>query len=185
MSESPLIRQYLEPLRLASALGRVLDLACGSGRNGLFLAARGIPVTFADIRRDALDQVATALEQSDSGVAPATGSLWQVDFEQGSPDPLRGRRFGAVLVFRYLHRPLMEAIARAILPGGLVVYETFTIEQPRFGRPRNPDFLLRSGELPGYFPGWEELHRFEGEVRDPASGKQQAIAQFVARKPGD
>jgi SAM-dependent methyltransferase len=163
----------------------VLDLACGSGRNGLFLAARGIPVTFADIRRDALDQVATALEQSGGGAAPAINSLWQVDFEQGNPDPLQGRRFGAVLVFRYLHRPLMEAIARAILPGGLVVYETFTVDQPRFGRPRNPDFLLRSGELPGYFPCWETLHCFEGELRDAESGKQQAIAQFVARKRGD
>ncbi len=185
MSESQLVRQYLEPLRRAAALGPVLDLACGSGRNGLFLAARNIPVTFADIRQDALDQVAIALEQIDSGADFATDSLWQVDFEQGSPEPMQGRRFGAVLVFRYLHRPLMASIAEAVLPGGLVIYETFTIDQPRFGRPRNPDFLLRSGELPEYFPGWETLHSFEGEVRDAESGKQQAIARFVARKPED
>lgn len=177
MSAAELVSDYLEPLREAAALGPVLDLACGSGRNGLYLAQQDIPVVFADIRAQALDEVAAALGEQ------RTARLWRVDFEQGGSNPLAGELFGAILVFRYLHRPLMPAIVDAIAPGGLVVYETFTVEQARLGRPKNPDFLLRHDELPGYFRGWQVLHRFEGEVRDRDTGNHQALARLVARKP--
>ena len=136
-------------------------------------------MVFADIRPEALTEIDAALDAG-SG---STAGLWRGDLESGSEDPLAGERFGAVLVFRYLHRPLMPAIARAVLPGGLVVYETFTVDQPRFGRPTNPDYLLQHGELPCHFDGWQLLHTFEGEVRNPNTGHNQAIAQLVARNP--
>jgi SAM-dependent methyltransferase len=178
VSVAQLVSDHLELVRRAANLGPVLDLACGSGRNGLYLARQDIPVVFADVRAQALDEVAAALgEQS-------TARLWQVDFEQDGTEPLAGERFGAILVFRYLHRPLMPAIVDAIAPGGLVVYETFTVEQARHGRPKNPDFLLRRDELPGYFRGWQVLHHFEGEMRDRDTGNHQALARLVARKPG-
>ncbi len=179
MTASPLLDEFLPELRAAAATAPLLDLACGSGRNGLWLVSRGIPVVFADIRRDALEQVQAALPPGREGLA----TLWQVDLERPGGQPLEAEGFGAVLVFRYLHRPLMPAIANAVQPGGLVVYETFTTGQPAFGRPTNPDFLLRPGELPGYFRDWEILRQFEGEVTSAATGVTQAIARLVARKP--
>ena len=176
---SALVCEHLAALRAAGELAPVLDLACGSGRNGLYLHRQGLPVAFADIRADALADIDAALEKTSASNA----RLWQVDLESGAADPLQGKRFGAVLVFRYLHRPLMPAIARAVLPRGLVIYETFTVDQPRFGRPTNPDYLLQHDELPGHFDGWDILHTFEGEVQNPATGHHQAIAQLVARKP--
>ena len=176
---SELVRDHLAALVAASELGPVLDLACGRGRNGLYLHRQGLPVVFADIRPDALADIETGLDEAAAG----TARLWQIDLESGPADPLDGERFGAVMVFRYLHRPLLPTIARAIQPEGLVVYETFTVDQPRFGRPTNPDYLLQHDELPGYFSGWEILHTFEGEVQNPATGHHQAIAQLVARKP--
>ena len=60
------------------------------------------------------------------------------------------------------------------------MYETFTVEQPRFGKPRNPDFLLKKGELRGWFEDWEVIDFFEG-IRE---GPERAVGQIVCRKPG-
>ena len=87
------------------------------------------------------------------------------------------------MAFRYLHRPLMPAIRQSLLPGGILLYETFTVDQPAFGRPKNPDYLLRHGELQAYFGDWNILHYFEGVRGKPETGDQQAIAQIVAQKP--
>lgn len=159
----------------------MLDLACGGGRNGLWLARQNIPVVLADISSTSLEQVATQNRDLPAELL----QTWQIDLEDGNTSPLPAASFGAVIVFRYLHRPIMASIEQAVLPGGLVIYETFTEQQAHFGRPRNPDFLLRSGELPGYFPGWETLHAFEGMIESADSGNKQAIAQLVARKSQD
>ena len=107
----------------------VLDLAAVSGRHTRFFAGRGHPVLAVD--RD---------------VSRLPGGLaW--DLEDGSPWPFAGRRFGAVVVVNYLHRPTLPATVSLVAPGGLLIYETFAVGQEAFGRPRNPDFLLRPGEL--------------------------------------
>jgi SAM-dependent methyltransferase len=183
VTASILVSQYLEELRTAARIAPVLDLACGTGRNGLFLVENDIPVVFADIRQDALDQVRESLDQKPPA-AQQGSELWRVDFEESGSKALGAKSYGAILVFRYLHRPLMAAIERAVIPGGLIIYETFTVEQPKFGRPTNPDFLLEPGELPRHFPGWNILHEFEGEAHNINTGNTQAIAQMVARKPG-
>lgn len=157
-----------------SELG-VLDLACGRGRNGLFLLRHHIPVTFADNNESALQEVKLASEDY-----PATAQTWLVDFELPGSEPLSGKQYDAILVFNYLHRPLMNSILQSVKPGGLIVYETFTVDQPRFGKPTNPDFLLRDGELPKYFPHWEILSYREGKRSDPTCAK----ASLVARKGG-
>jgi hypothetical protein len=61
----------------------------------------------------------------------------------------------------------------------LLLYETFTVEQPQFGKPRNPDYLLQPGELSHMFADWEEIFYFEGIKENPT----RAVAQLVARKP--
>ncbi len=183
MSEvpSPLLQAHLPSLVQAARLGPILDLACGGGRNGGYLVANGLPVVFADNSPSALARVQRTIADSTHALGRSLASLWPVDIE-APVSPLAGRRFGAIIVFRYLYRAAMSDIAQAVHPGGLVIYETFTVDQPAFGRPNNPDYLLRPGELRGYFPGWEILHWFEGVKSGDTGVGQQAVAQIVARK---
>lgn len=116
--------------------GAVLDLACGAGRHATFLGGRGHAVTAVD--RDAA--LLAALEAT-----PGVETV-QADLE-GAPWPFPGRRFAGVVVTNYLHRPLFPALLEALLPGGVLIYETFAAGNERYGRPSNPDFLLRPGEL--------------------------------------
>tara|TARA_R110001592_G_C13192743_1_gene753274 strand:- start:23106 stop:23711 length:606 start_codon:yes stop_codon:yes gene_type:complete len=180
---SPLLPGYLSQFKAADAQGTVLDLACGSGRNGLYLLENGIRVVFADNDAAALAQVQSTLRTQRYRDREHLATSWTVDFEQCQANPFDNRRFAAIIVYRYLHRPLFEHIRQAVKPGGLVIYETFTVDQPKFGRPRNPDFLLEHGELPGYFSGWSLLHSFEGVVTAGPDDTPQAVAQVVARRP--
>ena len=87
-----------------------------------------------------------------------------------------------ILVFRFLFRPLAPAIVEALAPGGLLLYETFTIHQRDLGEgPRNPAFLLHDGELPELFARLETASHWEGLTPGPAP---QALARLAARKPG-
>jgi tellurite methyltransferase len=181
---SPLLAQYLDLLAQASTRAPVLDLACGRGRNGLFLVENRVPVIFADADEQALGSVREALDADPIARQEASARLWQVDLELPGSQPFGDRMFGAILVYRYLHRPLFDAIKRATCPGGVVIYETFTVDQPQFGRPTNPDYLLRHGELSGVFETWDILHSFEGVIDSRQSGTSpQAVARIVARKP--
>ncbi|MDG2047693.1 MAG: methyltransferase domain-containing protein [Halioglobus sp.] len=179
MQVSNLVKQSLPTILESGFAEPTLDLACGAGRNGLYLVAQGQSVTFADRQQEALDDVSKYLH------ANRLARYWCVDFEDANSDPLKGLSFSVILVFRYLHRPLMPAIKRAVHPGGLVIYETYTVNQPRFGRPTNPHFLLQPGELESMFDGWEILHHFEGQSISESNGQQQAIAQIVARRPNE
>ena len=185
LNHSPLIEKYLAQLqKLAlSKQAPVLDLACGSGRNGLYLVENNIPVIFADVNDESLEQVKQSLS-SFSADKQKLAQCWQVDFEQANSIPLRDKFFAEIMVFRYLHRPLFEQIKGAIKPGGMIIYETFTEQQAQFGRPKNPDFLLKSNELLTQFADWKILHSFEGIVNTGVNGEtKQAIAQIVAVKP--
>ena len=157
----------------------VLDLACGKGRNGLFLVSHNVPVLFADTNEAHLQSIVPAIELA--GTSAKKSACWLVDFEaevSEGRNPLIGKSFDAVIVFNYLHRPLFPFIREAIRPGGLIVYETFTVDQKRFGRPSNLDFLLEQHELAQAFAGWELIRSFEGEVSSP----ERAIARLIARK---
>ena len=169
-----LLVAYLDLFLKEALRGPVLDLACGDGHNGVFLAERGLDVTCCDISREALDRAGEL-----AGGRGVTVSLWEVDLERPGINPLREDAYGAILVFRYLHRPLFPCIRKALRPGGLLVCETFTVEQAAFGRPRNPDHLLHPGELRQAFVDWEIVHFFEGLKDNP----RRAVAQLVCRKP--
>ena len=116
--------------------GRVLDLACGSGRHARYLAKLGLQV-------DAVDRDADAIERL-TAVAGVTARV--ADLENG-PWPFAGCRFDAIIVVNYLHRPLFAQLLAALTAGGVLVYETFAVGNARFGRPGNPNFLLKPGEL--------------------------------------
>lgn len=150
----------------------VLDLACGYGRNGLALARRGHTVWFADRDREALNAIQARLSEE-----RLNGVLWQRDLE-ATARPLGPRKFDAILVFHYLHRPLLPHLYDALRPGGLLVYETFTTANRAFGRPNNPAFLLEPNELKTVFASMETIHYREGIWRHP----DRATAQLIARK---
>ena len=178
MSDSELkpAQLLVENLRLFTSLeteNGVLDLACGTGRNGLFLLEHNIPVTFADNNRACLEEIERRCEHN------PLAKTWLVDLETKDEDPLTGKIFDGILVFHYLHRPLFASLRNAVRPGGLIAYETFTRAQSRFGRPTNPDFLLEDGELVAEFADWQILQQFTGELEHPP----RAIANLVARRP--
>lgn len=155
--------------------GPVLDLACGGGHNGVFLAAKGLSVVCCDRSQEALERTRELADEHQ-----VTVRLWQADLEREGVNPLPVDFYGGILVFRYLHRPLIPHLRQSLKAGGVLMYETFTVEQPRFGRPKNPDFLLNQGELREWFEDWEVIDFFEGIRAEP----KRAVAQIVCRKPG-
>lgn len=174
MPAASLLLNHLDILTQLDRSLPVLDLACGTGRNGLLLAKQGVPVVFSDKSTTALKVVEQRLIEGD-----LPGRIWRIDLEQPGVNPFSNNCFNAVIGFRYLHRPLFPALRNAIKPGGLVIYQTFTIGNRKFGRPVNPDFLLRPGELKTMFQDWEIIDQFEGRLKNP----DRAVAQIVARKP--
>ena len=174
MSDQPqpatLVRDYLPQLLYAAKQGPVLDLACGAGQNGLLCLAAGASVVFADRSEQQLDKCRQVIERLPDEIQQRA-TLWPVDFEQPDQSPLDGKQFGAILVFRYLHRPLIPAIREALMPGGLLVYETFTVENRQFGRPSRAEFLLELGELQQWFGTWQVLFSEEFVAADKAMGR--------------
>ena len=136
----------------------VLDVASGRGRHALWLASRGFTVHAID--RDEEKLAALMAQARGNNLVLTTAAL---DLESRTPD-LGKERYGTVLVFNYLHRPLFPALIRALQPGGLLLYETFTIGQRERGRPRNPAFLLRDGELQTLVAPLQILRQRAGEV---------------------
>ncbi|HEX2115864.1 MAG TPA: class I SAM-dependent methyltransferase [Alphaproteobacteria bacterium] len=142
----------------------VLDVAAGSGRHSRFFVRRGHPVV-------AIDRDTTAL-QGMAGIEVLTA-----DLEGGNPWPLGAQRFGGVVVTNYLHRPILGAIVAAVAPGGALLYETFAIGNERFGKPSNPDFLLRPGELLEAVRGRLRVIAYEDlEISSPRPAMVQRIA---------
>jgi len=171
---NPLLESYSRLFMEDTVEGPVLDLACGAGENGLYVAALGLPVVLADRSPEALETARRSAEER--GLHP---EFWLVDLETGG-NPLEEDYYRGILVFHYLHRPLIPHIRNAIRSGGILIYETFTSEQPKYGRPHNPDYLLQPGELAAWFDDWETIHYFEGVLKGP----RRAVAQLVCRKPG-
>lgn len=143
----------------------VLDVACGAGRHARLLAARGCKVTAVDRDRAALELT------SESNV-----NFIQADLEAAAW-PFADQQFDAIIVTNYLHRPLFPALKSALAPGGLLIYETFAAGNAAFGRPTNPDYLLRPRELLEVFGSGMRVLAFEdGFVAQPKPAMVQRIA---------
>jgi tellurite methyltransferase len=146
----------LENADLLPREGKVLDVACGRGRHALLLASAGFKVQAVDRNPEAIAFLRdTAARMSLRVEAQA------LDLETDPPPDLPP--FDAILVFNYLHRPLMPALGAALKPGGRIFYETFTTRQAERGHPKNPDFLLRDGELAELLSPLSILRAREGE----------------------
>lgn len=145
----------------------MLDLAAGGGRHTLLLRDRGYRVVAAD--RDT-----GVLAQRFAGDPMV--EIRSLDLEDGGPWRL-GQGFDGIVVTNYFHRPLFAPMIDALAPGGAVIYETFMLGNERFGRPSNPDFLLRPGELLSAFAPALTVVAFEqGVVDEPRPAALQRIA---------
>ncbi len=147
--------------------GEVLDLACGAGRHSRWLAKRGFEVVAVD---------------RDPGLfpdPPAGVSLVGADLEAG-PWPFPGRRFDAIVVTNYLHRPLLPVLAASLEPGGVLLYETFARGNERFGKPSNPEFLLAPGELLEAVRGRLRVLAYEDLVVE--APRPAAVQRLCARR---
>lgn len=116
--------------------GRVLDVACGSGRHARLLASMGYHV-------EAVDRDAPALAALD-GLQRITAHATDLE---NAPWPFDAACFDGVIVTNYLYRPRFDALVEALRPGGVLIYETFMVGNETLGKPSNPDFLLQPGEL--------------------------------------
>lgn len=166
--------------------GAALDLACGAGRHSLLLAAQGRAVTAVDASGAAIEllekrarEIGLVTNRSEPGAEILASEnagvcLVQADLETVI---LPEEEFALILCIRYLQRSLFAQISRSLMPGGLLLFETFTMAQLRYeSGPRNPEHLLATGELRSAFP---ELHMLF--YRELNAG--QGIASLVARKP--
>jgi SAM-dependent methyltransferase len=150
--------------------GTALDVACGRGRNARWLAAQGFDVLAVD--RDETLVRALAADATRLGLSIRAEA---VDLEHGAPS-LGVARFDVIVVVHYLHRPLVPHLIAALRDGGVLVYETFTRDQARRGRPTNPDFLLEPGELARLVAPLRILASREGDFDD------RFVASVVAQR---
>jgi len=160
---SPWVRRFAG----AVPAGEVLDLACGSGRHARLFAGLGHQVLAAD-----RDPQALAL-----AARPGIVTL-QVDLEEeGARWPFAAARFAGIVVTNYLHRPLFQQLVDSLAPDGVLIYETFALGNEAFGKPSNPAFLLRPGELLelAVLGGLTVLAYEDGVVADPKPARVQRL----------
>jgi len=146
--------------------GTVLDVACGKGRHASYFLGRNLNVVAVDRQAQ---------------VIPGARFI-QADLENDAPWPLAGERFEAVVVTNYLFRPLMAQLRDCLAENGVLIYETFMLGNERFGKPSNPEFLLRPGELLESFKGLTVKGFEEGAVLEPKPAMIQRLCAVQVGK---
>jgi tellurite methyltransferase len=150
--------------------GKALDIAMGTGRNALFLASKGFDVEGVDYSSES---VAMALNTAARNGLLITARLANLETEyQIVPDT-----YNLIICFNYLQRSLFPFIKAGLKIGGMIVYETFTVDQVRFGHPHNPDFLLKHNELLDIFNDFHCL-----SYREAIIDNRKAVASLIAQK---
>jgi SAM-dependent methyltransferase len=149
---APLLARFVTEFMPAHQIqpGQGLDIGCGAGRDMVYLAMHGWQMTGIDYIPGALQRA----QQLASSQHVAVTTL-QMDLETGQ-DPFgmfADGQFALICVARYLHRPLFPWLKRLLQPGGILIYQTFMQGSEKFGSPRNPNFLLKAGELAEVFAG--------------------------------
>lgn len=146
-------------------------MACGHGRNTRWLAQQGYRVAAVDLNRAALDTLL-----GDPAIQPL-----QADLEQ-APWPYADTHFDAIVVCRYLHRPLLPQLHASLAPGGILIYETFMQGQQQYGRPQHDEFLLQDNELLRSYSPLMQILAFEQGLLQQAPPAM--LQRICARKIG-
>jgi tellurite methyltransferase len=163
---------------VAAALARIprgvaLDVAAGRGRNAFALARAGIAVVAVDYSEPAMRQLAANARAAHLAIWPVVANLDNFH--------LKDESFDAIVNINFLDRALFPRFARALRRGGVLLAETFTVDQAASGHPRDPRFLLAHGELPALAQGLEVEEYREGSVTYP-NGEHAYRASIIARR---
>ncbi|MBA7669160.1 hypothetical protein ES703_77288 [subsurface metagenome] len=150
--------------------GRALDVAMGTGQNAIYLARMGFEVEGIDASPEAVHNALEAAQR-----AGVTLKAEIADLERNYL--IKEGTYDVIICFRYLQRSLIPQIKDGLRKGGMVVYETFTVDQVQFGRPKNPDYLLKPNELLDMFRDFRCLFYQEGIVDN-----RKAVARIIAEK---
>jgi SAM-dependent methyltransferase len=165
------VRRYGDRIR---AGGAVLDVACGGGRHGRYLAQLGYSITSVDL------DVAKLRARESLDPSPTPIEIVEADLE-GSAWPFADRMFDGIVVVNYLHRPHIPLLIDALAPGGALLFDTFAVGNERYGRPRNPAYLLAPGELLRAFGAALDVVAYaDGLVAEPGPAIRQSI--FAVRR---
>lgn len=158
------------------ARGRAVDLACGAGRNALFLARRGLEVVAVDLSDEGLRRLARRAGNEDLPVLPVQADLERFELRPG--------RFDVVVNTHFLLRSAFGLIREALSPGGLVVFETYNVDEIEIlGGDVRRTYALERGELRSAFRDYEVLVYEEGVFQRPEG--ERGLARMIARKPPD
>jgi len=165
---------------LIRAGGTALDLACGGGRHTRYLLELGYKVVALDRSTQALSDLT---DNPDCEVICA--DLEQAEPVFKTPGLLERRTFNGIIVVNYLYRPLMDELIDALAPGGVLIYETFARGNEVFTRPRNPDHLLKSGELLALAEGKLQVLAYEHGIieKGPLPGVVQRLCAIKPEGP--
>jgi len=153
--------------------GLVLDVACGAGRNALYLARRGFSVVAVDISWEGLQRLSQRARAEQLDVLPVHADLEKFE--------LPAAKFDVIVNTRFLLRSLFPTIRTALKPGGLLVFETFNVDELEvLGGDIRREFALERGELQAAFGGFEILLYEEG-VFERREG-ERGLARLLAKK---
>ncbi|MCP3673929.1 MAG: methyltransferase domain-containing protein [Gammaproteobacteria bacterium] len=169
---NPLLTEVISQVEKIVSGRIAVDLACGAGRDSVYLAQRGWQVTSIDNKTDTLKRCKQLARANQVDVDTKL-----IDLE-AEEKPLNHLSADLVLIMRYLHRPLFSAIDELIKSKGAIIYSTFMVGSEKYGSPKNPNYLLKPGELAKIFASYEVVI---DEQRELADGRPVAI--FVAIKP--
>lgn len=162
-------------------VGTALDVAAGQGRNALYLAGQGFTVHAIDWDREALASLESAAAQRD--LTTLTTRLMDLEADPQKPPDLGHDVYDLITVFFYLHRPLFPSLIRALKPEGVLLYETFLIDNHlRYHHPRRKEFCLDHNELLGLAKGLRVLHYEEAEQPADREKRSAITARLFARK---
>jgi len=154
--------------------GRAMDVACGAGRNALYLAERGFGVDAVDISGEALERA------RDTGRQMGLSVNW---VEHDLDEPLElDSRYQLILIIRYVNLPLIGRLTANLAPGGFLMCEQHMVSEEEVIGPANPAYRVRPGDLISTAQGMRILHLEEGMVEDP-DGQTAALARLVAQRP--
>jgi 2-polyprenyl-3-methyl-5-hydroxy-6-metoxy-1,4-benzoquinol methylase len=166
---SALLAEWIDRLPSGSAL----DIACGAGRNCLFLARHGFSVTGVDVSKVGLDRAAASARQEQLDVT------WiEHDLDEG---PGVEGTFNVVVLFRYLNLELIEKLPNLLAPKGVLIVEEHLQTSEDVHGPTNPAFCVQAGELRAHLDGLDVMVDEEGIVTDP-DGRKAALARFIGRR---
>ena len=154
--------------------GRALDVACGDGRNALYLAQLGYEVDAIDASDVTIGALRAAARERDLAITARVVELGR--------EPLPAGPYDVIVTLNFLQRDLFGALEEALAPAGLLFYETFApAHVEELGRSFNPAYLLERGELPRAFPHLEVVAHQEGVVE--RAGRPRGVGSLVARRP--